>query len=70
MESKNVQNKAVDNHGDELMVVETEQSTEGSDKSQLWVERYKPMRYVELLSDESTNRTLLQWLKMWDKVIY
>ncbi|XP_077300481.1 chromosome transmission fidelity protein 18 homolog [Arctopsyche grandis] len=70
LESKNMQNKTVDINGDELMVVETEQNAESGDRSQLWVERYKPMRYVELLSDESTNRTLLQWLKMWDKIVF
>ncbi|XP_014241439.1 chromosome transmission fidelity protein 18 homolog [Cimex lectularius] len=36
----------------------------------LWVERYKPKIYLELLSDESTNRTLLHWLKLWDKVVF
>lgn len=40
----------------------------GSDK--LWVEKYKPNSYFELLSDESTNRSLLTWLKMWDKVVF
>lgn len=49
------------------MDVDVQSNNEDSD---LWVERYKPMRYLELLSDESTNRTLLQWLKMWDKVIF
>uniref|UniRef100_A0A1B6LVK8 AAA+ ATPase domain-containing protein n=1 Tax=Graphocephala atropunctata TaxID=36148 RepID=A0A1B6LVK8_9HEMI len=36
----------------------------------LWVEKYKPRSYLELLSDESTNRALLQWLKLWDKVVF
>lgn len=34
------------------------------------MEKYKPKKYIELLSDESTNRTLLRWLKMWDKVVF
>ncbi|XP_058446411.1 chromosome transmission fidelity protein 18 homolog [Malaya genurostris] len=38
--------------------------------SDLWVEKYRPKRYVDLLSDESTNRSLLQWLKLWDKVVF
>nr|CAD7461499.1 unnamed protein product [Timema tahoe] len=38
--------------------------------SELWVDKYKPRSYLELLSDESTNRTLLQWLKLWDKVVF
>ncbi|XP_055710420.1 chromosome transmission fidelity protein 18 homolog isoform X2 [Phlebotomus papatasi] len=36
----------------------------------LWVEKYRPKKYRDLLSDESTNRCLLQWLKMWDKVVF
>ncbi|KAL1115693.1 hypothetical protein AAG570_005983 [Ranatra chinensis] len=36
----------------------------------LWVEKYKPKNYLELLSDEGTNRLLLQWLKLWDKLVF
>lgn len=36
----------------------------------LWVQKYKPNKYLDLLSDESTNRTLLHWLKLWDKVVF
>lgn len=36
----------------------------------LWVEKYRPKSYFDLLSDESTNRTLLTWLKMWDKIVF
>lgn len=45
-----------------------EQGLVGS--SNLWVEKYKPKKYLDLLSDESTNRSLLYWLKMWDKVVF
>ncbi|KAJ9598045.1 hypothetical protein L9F63_026852, partial [Diploptera punctata] len=36
----------------------------------LWVEKYKPRKYIELLSDEGANRTILHWLKLWDKVVF
>lgn len=49
----------------EVLEIETAGET-----SELWVERYKPKRYLELLSDESVNRTLLNWLKMWDKIVF
>lgn len=39
-------------------------------ESRLWVEKYKPRKYIDLLSDEMTNRSLLYWLKMWDKVVF
>lgn len=41
-----------------------------TDNAQLWVDLYKPRKYLELLSDESTNRTLLRWIKLWDKVVF
>ncbi|XP_012277633.1 chromosome transmission fidelity protein 18 homolog [Orussus abietinus] len=37
---------------------------------QLWVEKYKPHKYMELLSDESVNRDFLHWLKLWDKIVF
>lgn len=36
----------------------------------LWVEKYRPQKYIDLISDENTNRTILKWLKMWDKVVF
>lgn len=36
----------------------------------LWVDKYKPKRYMELLSDESINRNFLHWLKLWDKIVF
>ncbi|XP_069699964.1 chromosome transmission fidelity protein 18 homolog isoform X2 [Periplaneta americana] len=41
-----------------------------SETADLWVEKYKPRSYLELLSDEGANRTLLHWLKLWDKVVF
>ncbi|XP_053390368.1 chromosome transmission fidelity protein 18 homolog, partial [Mercenaria mercenaria] len=36
----------------------------------LWVEKYTPNRYTDLLSEENINRSLLHWLKMWDYVVF
>ncbi|EDV27858.1 uncharacterized protein TRIADDRAFT_53969 [Trichoplax adhaerens] len=36
----------------------------------LWVDKYSPHHYRELLSDHSTNRSLLSWLKLWDKTVF
>lgn len=36
----------------------------------LWVEQYKPRKYIDLLSDESCNKNLLKWIKLWDKVVF
>ncbi|XP_043467460.1 chromosome transmission fidelity protein 18 homolog isoform X2 [Leptopilina heterotoma] len=44
-------------------------SNENSDDS-LWVDKYKPKKYLELLSDENINRKFLHWLKLWDKIVF
>lgn len=41
-----------------------------TETGRLWVDKYKPRKYIDLLSDEMTNRSLLYWLKMWDKVVF
>ncbi|XP_060116875.1 chromosome transmission fidelity protein 18 homolog [Heteronotia binoei] len=45
---------------------------EGDDSSagSLWVDLFTPKHYVELLSDDYTNRCLLKWLKLWDVVVF
>lgn len=45
-------------------------TTSAAENKNLWVDLYKPRKYYELLSDESTNRTLLRWLKLWDKIVF
>ncbi|KAM3327037.1 chromosome transmission fidelity protein 18 isoform X1 [Capsicum chacoense] len=37
---------------------------------QLWVEKYAPSSFTELLSDEQTNRQVLMWLKQWDSCVF
>ncbi|RNF10241.1 hypothetical protein TraAM80_01680 [Trypanosoma rangeli] len=36
----------------------------------LWVIKYSPKRFRELLSDDNINLKLLQWLKSWDAYIF
>lgn len=36
----------------------------------LWVDKYMPNHYNELLSDERVNRELLSWLKAWDPIVF
>lgn len=39
-------------------------------KEQLWVDKYAPQSFTELLSDEQTNREVLLWLKQWDSCVF
>ncbi|CAJ0579784.1 unnamed protein product, partial [Mesorhabditis spiculigera] len=43
---------------------------ETSAESSLWVDKYKPTAYVDLLSDEGTNRLALSWLRLWDECVF
>uniref|UniRef100_A0A0P4W9U3 AAA+ ATPase domain-containing protein n=1 Tax=Scylla olivacea TaxID=85551 RepID=A0A0P4W9U3_SCYOL len=43
---------------------------DGNNNEVLWVEKFKPRRYLHLLSDEATNRIVLHWIKLWDKVVF
>uniref|UniRef100_W5U7K3 Chromosome transmission fidelity protein 18 homolog n=1 Tax=Ictalurus punctatus TaxID=7998 RepID=W5U7K3_ICTPU len=62
----------------ELLVGEVTENTEDenvkacdeSSASRLWVDRFAPQHYMELLSDDFTNRCLLKWLKLWDWVVF
>ena len=36
----------------------------------LWVDKYRPRTFLDLLSDEQINREVLRWLKSWDKLVF
>ncbi|XP_062866483.1 chromosome transmission fidelity protein 18 homolog [Trichomycterus rosablanca] len=62
----------------ELLVDEEPENAEDEERdapdeassSRLWVDRFSPKHYMELLSDDFTNRCLLKWLKLWDTVVF
>ncbi|CAB4009807.1 chromosome transmission fidelity 18 homolog, partial [Paramuricea clavata] len=54
---------------DDMTEQEVPQDTGASEKS-LWVDKYSPRSYMELLSDDGINRNLLSWLKLWDGVVF
>eukprot|EP01135_Chromosphaera_perkinsii_P003049 Nk52_evm31s233 gene=Nk52_evmTU31s233 len=37
--------------------------------TQLWVDKYAPKSFFDLLSDDRTNRELYRWLKQWDRCV-
>ncbi|XP_015279552.1 PREDICTED: chromosome transmission fidelity protein 18 homolog [Gekko japonicus] len=49
---------------------DTAREEDKSSAGSLWVDRFTPKHYVELLSDDYTNRCLLKWLKLWDVVVF
>ncbi|KAE9221601.1 hypothetical protein PF004_g13015 [Phytophthora fragariae] len=36
----------------------------------LWLDKYKPKNFLDLLSDERTNREVLTWIKSWDRFVF
>lgn len=38
--------------------------------NELWLEKYKPLKFCDLLTDEKTNRDILTWMKSWDDIVY
>lgn len=36
----------------------------------LWLDKYRPQGFIDLLSDERTNREVLAWIKKWDPCVF
>ncbi|KZV69756.1 P-loop containing nucleoside triphosphate hydrolase protein [Peniophora sp. CONT] len=50
---------------------ETASTSQDADQgTSLWVDRYRPQRYTELLGDERVHRDVLAWVKEWDKCVF
>ena len=41
-----------------------------STEETLWVDRYRPKRYTDLLGDERVHREVLAWVKQWDLCVF
>ncbi|KAF9970340.1 hypothetical protein BGZ73_006953 [Actinomortierella ambigua] len=58
--------QAVDQHMQEL-------DTYGRDhlrREDLWVDKYRPKHYTDLMGDEYVNREVLSWIKEWDQCVF
>ncbi|TFY77930.1 hypothetical protein EWM64_g6081 [Hericium alpestre] len=38
--------------------------------SELWIDRYRPKRFVDLLGDERLHREVTTWVKEWDHCVF
>lgn len=36
----------------------------------MWVDKYRPQKFTELLGDERTNRDVMRWIKHWDFCVF
>ncbi|KAI8597020.1 hypothetical protein EDD21DRAFT_386544 [Dissophora ornata] len=56
-------------YGDyEDVEVKDQDSNNGSDR--LWVDKYRPVKYTDLMGDERVNREVLSWIKQWDQCVF
>ncbi|KAH7460424.1 hypothetical protein KRP22_008392 [Phytophthora ramorum] len=58
---------------DEAMLQELGSSSKESPSmtnAVLWLDRYRPKSFLDLLSDERTNREVLSWIKSWDRFVF
>lgn len=62
--------QAANEHMNDLQIGDVTTASMKPKSDRLWVDKYRPQGYFDLLSDESTNRNLLTWLKMWDKMVF
>ncbi|XP_028040817.1 chromosome transmission fidelity protein 18 homolog [Bombyx mandarina] len=62
------QERLIENENtEEVVTIEEDMETKDA---QLWVDKYRPQSYVDLLSEEPVNRALLHWLHLWDKIVF
>ncbi|KAJ1634485.1 hypothetical protein T492DRAFT_504288 [Pavlovales sp. CCMP2436] len=45
-------------------------SQPGSISTSLWATKYAPRKFVQLVSSEQVNRSVLQWVKSWDPIVF
>lgn len=43
---------------------------ESTPSTTLWLDKYRPQTFLDLLSDERTNREVLTWIKSWDRYVF
>lgn len=42
----------------------------GEVETELWVDRYRPEKFTELVGNERTARDAMTWLKQWDWCVF
>ncbi|ETN75854.1 hypothetical protein NECAME_03627 [Necator americanus] len=56
--------------GQHVEAAQPEVEDEGRTGSSMWVNKYAPRVYTDLLSDDGINRHLMSWVKLWDECVF
>ena len=52
------------------MFSESEEPSVARGDGKLWTDKYAPKSYMDLLTDDITNRKVMTWLKSWDSMAF
>ncbi|KAJ3326640.1 hypothetical protein HDU76_012758 [Blyttiomyces sp. JEL0837] len=63
-------NIEIGNKDADITVVEDGKKHNTKATSKLWVEKYAPRAYIDLVGDERLNREVLLWVKQWDYCVF
>lgn len=47
-----------------------EDATDKSRDGELWVDKYAPKHFTDLISNATLNKAILQWIKEWDRCVF
>ncbi|KAM3725423.1 Chromosome transmission fidelity protein [Dirofilaria immitis] len=68
--TEKVLNSGIIFEGPDIVPEDIEEEESAFIQNKLWVEKYAPHTYADLISDETVNRLLLHWLKLWDECVF
>ncbi|KAJ1798335.1 Chromosome transmission fidelity protein 18 [Coemansia sp. RSA 2399] len=55
---------------DTARITAEEDAGAADESAALWVDKYRARTFLDLVSDERTNRAVMQWLKEWDHCVF
>ncbi|KAG0089852.1 hypothetical protein BGZ93_002556 [Podila epicladia] len=50
--------------------IELDEEVDKDSSERLWVDKYRPKKYTDLMGDERVNREVLSWIKEWDQCVF
>ena len=45
-------------------------ATDSNSRGSMWVDKYAPKKFTDLLSPDDVNRNVLRWVKLWDFKVF